>query len=270
MGDRYPDDAVAAYKEDCQFFDPGYDDRDWGEIAVPACWQAEGHDYNGAAWYRLRFDHRPGAGENVARLSFLGVDYFADVWLNGLLPRLARGLLQSLRVRRVALDQGGREPAGGEGGLAEPHQSEGPPDRQDHRQGRAGRLGLQRPDGESRRHLQPTSACCSAPTSTWAASRRPRWSMWPGGAPACCAGWRRSTPPARSAPSASPPPWSRPTSPAGRPGSSGNWCSLPDLPSWMSGSTCRSRGCGGRGIWASSTSIPWTSASGRVSAPSTG
>ena len=83
MGDRYPDDAVAAYKEDCQFFDPGYDDRDWGEIAVPACWQAEGHDYNGAAWYRLRFDHRPGAGENVARLSFLGVDYFADVWLNG-------------------------------------------------------------------------------------------------------------------------------------------------------------------------------------------
>ena len=83
MGDRYPDDAVAAYKEDCQFFDAGYDDRDWGEIAVPACWQAEGHDYNGAAWYRLRFDHRPGAGENVARLSFLGVDYFADVWLNG-------------------------------------------------------------------------------------------------------------------------------------------------------------------------------------------
>ena len=50
---------------------------------MPACWQAAGHDYNGAAWYRLRFDHRPGADENVARLSFLGVDYFADVWLNG-------------------------------------------------------------------------------------------------------------------------------------------------------------------------------------------
>ena len=83
MGDRYPDDAVAAYKEDCKFFDPGYDDRDWDEIAVPACWQAEGHDYNGAAWYRLRFDYRPGEQENVARLSFLGVDYFADVWLNG-------------------------------------------------------------------------------------------------------------------------------------------------------------------------------------------
>ena len=52
MGDRYPDDAVAAYKEDCRFFDPGYDDRDWGEIAVPACWQAQGHDNNGAAWSR--------------------------------------------------------------------------------------------------------------------------------------------------------------------------------------------------------------------------
>ena len=52
MGDRYPDDAVAAYKEDCKFFDPEYDDRDWGEITVPACWQAAGHDYNGAAWSR--------------------------------------------------------------------------------------------------------------------------------------------------------------------------------------------------------------------------
>ena len=82
MGDRYPDDAVAAYKEDCKFFDAGHDDRDWGEITVPACWQAEGHAYSGAAWYRLRFDHRPGDA-NVARLSFLGVDYFADVWLNG-------------------------------------------------------------------------------------------------------------------------------------------------------------------------------------------
>ena len=42
MGDRYPDDAVAAYKEDCKFFDPGYDDRDWGEIAVPACCRRRG------------------------------------------------------------------------------------------------------------------------------------------------------------------------------------------------------------------------------------
>ena len=25
MGDRYPDDAVAAHKEDCKFFDPAYD-----------------------------------------------------------------------------------------------------------------------------------------------------------------------------------------------------------------------------------------------------
>ena len=49
---------------------------------MPACWQAEGHDLNGAAWYRLRFVHRPG-DTNVARLGFLGVDHFADVWLNG-------------------------------------------------------------------------------------------------------------------------------------------------------------------------------------------
>ena len=46
MGDRYPDDAVAAYKEDCEFFDPAYDDRDWGEIAGAGVLQAEGHHYN--------------------------------------------------------------------------------------------------------------------------------------------------------------------------------------------------------------------------------
>ena len=34
MGDRYRDDAVAAYKEDCQSFDLAYDDRDSDEIAV--------------------------------------------------------------------------------------------------------------------------------------------------------------------------------------------------------------------------------------------
>ena len=67
----------------CKFFDPEYDDRDWGEITVPSCWQSEGYNYNGIAWYRTRFDYVPHEESNVVRLSFDGVDYFADVWLNG-------------------------------------------------------------------------------------------------------------------------------------------------------------------------------------------
>ena len=83
MGELYPDVAVASFKEDCKFFDVNYDDRDWEEIQVPANWQTEGYDYNGAAWYRYRFSYIPETINAVTRLFFLGADYFTDVWLNG-------------------------------------------------------------------------------------------------------------------------------------------------------------------------------------------
>lgn len=83
MGDLYPDSTVRFFQRDCKFFDPEYDDRDWNKISVPACWQSEGYSYNGIAWYRTKFDYTPDGEKNVVRLSFKGVDYFADVWLNG-------------------------------------------------------------------------------------------------------------------------------------------------------------------------------------------
>ena len=85
MGDVSPDvvrNTIGATQQECKFFDPEYDDRHWGEIAVPACWQAEGHLYNGVAWYRTRFACAAGDA-TVVRLAFQGVDYFADVWING-------------------------------------------------------------------------------------------------------------------------------------------------------------------------------------------
>jgi beta-mannosidase len=85
MGDVSPDvvrNTVGATAQECKFFDPEFDDRHWGEIAVPACWQAEGHLYNGVAWYRTRFEYQPG-DDAVVRLAFQGVDYFADAWING-------------------------------------------------------------------------------------------------------------------------------------------------------------------------------------------
>lgn len=85
MGDVSPDvvrNTIGATQQECKFFDPEFDDRHWGEITVPACWQAQGHHYNGVAWYRTRFEYRPGEAA-VARLSFRGVDYFADAWING-------------------------------------------------------------------------------------------------------------------------------------------------------------------------------------------
>ena len=85
MGDVSPDavrNTIGATQQECKFFDPDFDDRHWGEIAVPACWQAEGHLYNGVAWYRTRFDYAAG-DTTVVRLAFQGVDYFADAWING-------------------------------------------------------------------------------------------------------------------------------------------------------------------------------------------
>jgi len=83
MGDLYPDSVVRSYHRDCKFFDVDYDDSDWDQIIVPSCWQAQGYNYNGIAWYRLKFDYQSSPKFNVVRLEFKGVDYFADVWLNG-------------------------------------------------------------------------------------------------------------------------------------------------------------------------------------------
>ena len=32
-----------------------FDDSQWDIITVPSCWQTEGYDYNGVAWYRMEF-----------------------------------------------------------------------------------------------------------------------------------------------------------------------------------------------------------------------
>lgn len=57
-------------------------DRAWRSITVPSNWFLEGYDFAGVAHYRLDFK-APDGGEDVYRLRFEAVDYFADVWLNG-------------------------------------------------------------------------------------------------------------------------------------------------------------------------------------------
>ena len=84
LGDfQEPDRSPASWQRPVRFFDEEYDDSDWEEITVPANWQTEGHNYNGIAWYRTRFQYVPNRDDNMVRLSFSGVDYYADVWLNG-------------------------------------------------------------------------------------------------------------------------------------------------------------------------------------------
>ncbi|WP_169314589.1 glycoside hydrolase family 2 protein [Thiothrix nivea] len=58
------------------------DNAHWQHIKVPGNWYTQGYDHHGIAWYRLRFTAVT-SPETVSSLHFAGVDYFADVWLNG-------------------------------------------------------------------------------------------------------------------------------------------------------------------------------------------
>lgn len=64
-------------------YDPTLDDQSWDEITVPGNWYAEGYDFSGPVWYRKRFSVTSGLTDRMATLVFEGVDYAADVWLNG-------------------------------------------------------------------------------------------------------------------------------------------------------------------------------------------
>jgi beta-mannosidase len=55
----------------------------WDSIAVPDNWFRQGKDINGQAWYRKQFNIESADIGRHARLLFGGVDYKADVWLNG-------------------------------------------------------------------------------------------------------------------------------------------------------------------------------------------
>lgn len=84
-------------------------DDGWVDVEVPHCWDmmpgadfgnwkdnspANPPHYNGAAWYRLEFDHAPQPGKRQ-RLEFLGVQQRARIYLNG---------------REIALHEGGGQP----------------------------------------------------------------------------------------------------------------------------------------------------------------
>lgn len=58
-------------------------DGDWRTLRVPANWYSAGYDHQGALWYRHQFTLHGLSPDAMATLVFDGVDYFAEVALNG-------------------------------------------------------------------------------------------------------------------------------------------------------------------------------------------
>ena len=62
---------------------PDFDDRDWPTMHVPSNWYLQGIDRSGSVWFRRTFRVPRGQAGQRTRLVFDGVDYAAEVWLNG-------------------------------------------------------------------------------------------------------------------------------------------------------------------------------------------
>ena len=63
------------------FADPSFNDSTWKQISIPSNWFLGGLDHHGVVWFRTKF--RFPQVKKYATLRFEGVDYFADVYLNG-------------------------------------------------------------------------------------------------------------------------------------------------------------------------------------------
>ncbi|HJY81407.1 MAG TPA: glycoside hydrolase family 2 TIM barrel-domain containing protein [Candidatus Binatia bacterium] len=74
---------------------PTLDDSTWKEIQVPSNWFLQGEDRSGTVWFRHHFTPDSGLQGKVIKLVFEGVDYTADVWLNGQYLGFHEGYFQS-------------------------------------------------------------------------------------------------------------------------------------------------------------------------------
>ena len=69
--------------DDAQFAGRNFDDSAWVRMHIPQNWFLAGVEHHGPAWFRRTFHYAPSSPQLHQTLQFDGVDYFADVYLNG-------------------------------------------------------------------------------------------------------------------------------------------------------------------------------------------
>jgi len=69
--------------EEKGYYKVPFDDHNWNRMNIPSNWYIEGLNYHGVVWYRHPFTVPEDWKNKFVRIWFGGVDYFADVWVNG-------------------------------------------------------------------------------------------------------------------------------------------------------------------------------------------
>lgn len=70
--------------DDPRWKDPRYDDTGWRKISVPGQWEFQGYDdYDGFAWYRIRFGVPRTLAEKRMILVLGNIDDYDETYLNG-------------------------------------------------------------------------------------------------------------------------------------------------------------------------------------------
>jgi hypothetical protein len=70
--------------DNLQWKDPGFDDRSWVEVSVPAYWETQGFKgYDGPGWYRFKCRPNARLADQRLMLCMGKIDDFDEVYLNG-------------------------------------------------------------------------------------------------------------------------------------------------------------------------------------------
>ena len=75
-------------------YDSHTTDKGWNFMSVPGNWYLQGHDIAGQVWMRRYFQVPSSFQGKRVRVTFEGVDYAADVWLNDTYLGFHKGYFQ--------------------------------------------------------------------------------------------------------------------------------------------------------------------------------
>ncbi len=104
VGEYDPEQLHYSHADDGRWMH-GSDAGPWNETSVPGPWPLTEDLQSATVWFRRRFEAQPGVGRDV--VTFDGVNYTSDFWLNGHYLGSHEGYLGRIRLDVTGLIGGG-------------------------------------------------------------------------------------------------------------------------------------------------------------------